>query len=85
MNSKHVFVIVNGLLLIPFIGSLLSEEFQWSIGDYIIAGLMLNTLGILLFISKIYVPNNYVRYCFVAITILLFLLLWAELAVGIFM
>lgn len=46
MNSKHIFMIVNGLLLIPFIGSLLSEEFQWSIGDYIIAGLMLNTLGI---------------------------------------
>lgn len=85
MKSLIIFIVLNSILLIPIIGTMISEEFQWDILDYVIAGFMLNTLGILLFISKLYIPNNYVRYCFVAITILLFLLLWAELAVGIFM
>jgi len=63
---------------------MISEEFQWDIGDYMIAGLMLNILGIVLLIIHRYIDNKQLRFSVLAITIVAFILMWVELAVGIF-
>lgn len=84
MKSAIILLILNSILLIPLIGGLLSEEFQWDMGDYVIAGLMLNLLGYVLLIVNRHIDNKNIRYLVLAITIVVFLLIWAELAVGIF-
>lgn len=84
MKSAINFIVLNSILLIPMIGSMISEEFHWGILDYMIAGFMLNILGIVLLIIHRYIDNKQLRFSVLAITIVAFLLMWVELAVGIF-
>ncbi len=84
MKSPIIFIVLNSILFIPIMGTMISEEFQWDIGDYMIAGLMLNILGIVLLIIHRYIDNKQLRFSVLAITIVAFILMWVELAVGIF-
>ena len=72
------------LLLIPFIGMMLTDEINWSVFDFIIMGVFLLLLGIGInaIINK--TENKKNRILFIALLIVVFLLIWAELAVGIF-
>ena len=75
-------IILFGLLLIPFVGTLLSNEVNWSGFDYLIASIFL----IIIFIG-IEVINKYAagkKIIWILILGLVMLLVWLELAVGIF-
>lgn len=71
------------LLLIPLIGMQFSNEVHWSLFDFILMGLLLLALGfgIHLIIKKTNRMNQ--KIILITLTILLFLFIWAELAVGI--
>ncbi|MDA8948143.1 hypothetical protein N9H57_03290 [Flavobacteriaceae bacterium] len=71
------------LLPIPFIGMQFSNEVHWSLFDFILMGLLLLALGfgIHLIIKKTNRLNQ--KIILITLTILLFLFIWAELAVGI--
>lgn len=72
------------LLLIPLIAMQLSSEVNWSLGDFIILGILL--LGLGLFIEfgfrKFQKIDN--RIAYTVLVVGAFLLVWAEMAVGIF-
>ena len=72
------------LLLIPFIGMQYSNEVKWSLNDFIIMGVILLSFGII--INKIiyHVVAFNKRVILISTLIILFFLLWAELAVGLF-
>ena len=72
------------LLLIPFVGMQYSNEVKWSLNDFIIMGLILLSFGII--INKIiyHVVAFNKRVILISTLIILFLLLWAGLAVGLF-
>ena len=72
------------LLLIPFVGMQYSNEVNWSLNDFIIMGVILLSFGII--INKIiyHVGAFNKRVILISTLIILFLLLWAELAVGLF-
>lgn len=72
------------LLLIPFVGMQYSKEVKWSLNDFIIMGVILLSFGI--FINKIiyHVGGFNRRVILISTLIILFFLLWAELAVGLF-
>lgn len=72
------------LLLIPFVGMQYSNEVKWSLNDFIIMGVILLSFGII--INKIiyHVVAFNKRVILISTLIILFLLLWAELAVGLF-
>lgn len=75
--------IVGFLLLIPLIAMLFTGEVNWSFFDFTIMGILLTTTGILIGITlKIVKSNN--KYIIILTVSLLFLLIWAELAVGLF-
>ena len=61
-----------------------TEEVNWSIGDFIVAGVLLLGTGLLfeLIIRKVKEPKYRIAI-YISILVLLFLV-WAELAVGIF-
>lgn len=72
------------LLLIPAIGMLFTHEINWTIGDFLVMGILLSVLvfGIHYIKLKITKPNY--RIALIVLLIVLFLLIWGELAVGIF-
>ena len=79
----RIFPIVGLLLLIPMIAMQLTDEVNWSFFDFLIMGIMLSITGLALgiIIKKI---NHKYRNIFIAIIIMIFVLIWAELGVGLF-
>ena len=72
------------LLIIPFIAMQLTDEVEWSLFDFIIMGTLLlitGLMGEIIFKKVKKYKHRVILYVVVAIT---FLLIWAELAVGIF-
>ena len=72
------------ILLIPFIAMQFSSEVNWSLLDFIVMGTLLLGVGLLLEVVLRKVPKKNNRIALIAIIFVLFLLIWAELAVGIF-
>ena len=72
------------LLIIPLIGISFTDEFDWSISDFIVAGLVLLVFSLTANFIVLRISNRNRRVFFMTILLILFLLVWAELAVGIF-
>jgi hypothetical protein len=72
------------LLLIPMAAILISDEINWSIFDFLVMGVLLFSfgIGINLILKNTKNPKN--RIAFFTMLILIFSLIWIELAVGIF-
>ena len=72
------------LLLIPFIAMQFSNEVNWSVMDVVVAGVLLCGTGLAIefVLRKVKTRKNRILIC--GIIILLLLLLWIELAVGLF-
>ena len=83
-SLKIIFGVVAIILLIPFIAMQFTEEVSWTVSDFIVMGILLLGTGLLfeLVLRKV-TKIKYRTFLLVAI-ILTFLLVWAELAVGIF-
>ena len=81
--SKRIFYPLF-LLLIPFIGMFFTNEINWSSFDFIIMG----SLIIFLSIGINFVSNRTKdlknQFLYIGILVLIYVLIWAELAVGIF-
>jgi Kef-type K+ transport system membrane component KefB len=77
-------VVTLGILLIPLIAMLFTDEVNWTVGDFVVMGMLIFSIGLVyeLFVRKI----NKTSYRTIAIVTLVicFFLIWAELAVGIF-
>ena len=72
------------LLLIPFIGMQYSNEVKWSLNDFMIMGVILLSFGIIINKITYHVGGFNKRVILISTLIILFFLLWAELAVGLF-
>ena len=83
MKSLPIPLAALSLLLVPFVASLFTDEVQWSGLDYLIMGVMLLAVGsgIQWVLQKFQNRRN--RLIGVGLVVLLFLLVWAELAVGV--
>ena len=72
------------LLVIPLIGINFTDEIDWSLPDFIVAGLNLLVFSICANFIILKISNKNRRVVFITILLILFVLVWAELAVGIF-
>jgi hypothetical protein len=72
------------LLLLPFIGMFVSNEVNWSFFDFIVMGILI--LSFSFGIKQVLKTTKNIKYriLIIGIILILFLLIWAELAVGIF-
>ena len=78
-----IVLIALSLLFIPFVAMQFTNNVQWTYGDFIIMGCMLTVY----MLTINFAPNSLYgvkKSLLILILGLLFLLLWAELAVGIF-
>jgi hypothetical protein len=72
------------LLLIPLFGNIFSNQVNWSLFDFIIMGLLLGMLGIIIHYIMEKVRNKTFRIVPIIFVLIIFLMIWAELAVGVF-
>lgn len=87
MKTKKLLIvvpIVAGLLLIPLIGMQFSSDIDWSGFDFLIMGILLLGTGLLIDLALRKIPDTKNRIIVSGIILAVFLLVWAELAVGIF-
>ncbi len=85
-NQRLIIILsaVPALLLIPFIAMFFSAEVNWSSFDFLIAGLLLLStgLGCELVMRSAKKTRNRIVIC--GLILFTLLLVWAELAVGVF-
>ena len=72
------------LLLIPFIAMQFTNEVAWSVMDFVVAGILLLGTGLAIEFVLRKVKNTKHRIIICILILLALLLLWLELAVGIF-
>jgi peptidoglycan/LPS O-acetylase OafA/YrhL len=87
MQNKRLIIIVfvvASLLLIPFIAMQFTNEVNWNLFDFIAAAVLLLSTGLLCEFVLRKVKNNTHRIIICFAILFLLLLIWAELAVGIF-
>ena len=72
------------ILIIPLVGTILSDQIDWGILDFLVMGIILLIVGIALSAVSQKIKNSKKRLFYNFIIILVFFLIWAELAVGIF-
>jgi hypothetical protein len=72
------------LLLLPLVGMLISDEVNWSLFDFMIMGILI--LSVSFGIKQILRAGLTFKYkvLFIALFLLVFILIWVELAIGIF-
>lgn len=80
----RIIIVAVGILLIPFIAMQYTTEVNWSFMDFFIFGIMLFSVGLGIDFAILKVKNGERRAIIIITIIVVFLLIWAELAVGLF-
>ncbi|RMG85181.1 MAG: hypothetical protein D6714_06425 [Bacteroidetes bacterium] len=85
-NKRHriIFLISGGILLIPLIAMQFTDEVQWNIADFLIAGGLLSGAGLACEMVLRKYKNNLLKPILIGIILMILILIWIELAVGIF-
>jgi hypothetical protein len=76
-------ILTTALLSVPLIGSIVSSEVNWSPSDYLIGGVLIFVVSAVELMLWRSMPKK-IRWPVMGLLFLMFLLLWAEMAVGIF-
>ena len=86
MKKKFLIRLVTAwsILLLPLVGGQLSTEIQWDLADYLVAAVLLTAAVIGVELILIFNLSKRQQMVLLIVFFLSFLLLWAELAVGIF-
>lgn len=86
ISKRHLVILssVLVLLLIPFVAMQFSPEVHWTPFDFLVAGGLLLALGFSIDFMARKVKSLNKRFIAIATVVILFFLIWAELAVGVF-
>ena len=87
ISSKQIKVVLMtvGLFLsLIFVAMQFSSEINWSIMDFVIMGTLLSTAGLVASYLWVKFADSKYRIVFILLVLLAVLLIWAEIAVGIF-
>lgn len=85
-NKRLLLILVSALslLLIPLVAMQFTNEVDWSSSDFLVMGILLTGTSLLLETVLRLVKKTSYRIALGLGVLLTFLLIWAELAVGIF-
>ena len=87
MKNKRLIIIltvVTIVLLIPLIAMQFTNEVNWTLLDFVVMGVLLYGTGLLCELAVRKIKSIDKRILIIGTILVLFLLIWAELAVGIF-
>ncbi|HOS49025.1 MAG TPA: hypothetical protein PLG57_10335 [Bacteroidia bacterium] len=83
-QQKTVLVVIGLILLVPFIAMQFTSEVQWTFFDFVVAFVLLLSVGFSCEWILRKVQSNRQRLLFCFLLVFVFGLIWAELAIGIF-
>jgi hypothetical protein len=85
-NKRLIYIVLSValLLLIPLIAMQFTDEVKWTLSDFIAAGILLLGTGLLCELVLRTVRKPVTRIVFCTILLAGLILVWLELAVGIF-
>ncbi|MEZ4857997.1 MAG: hypothetical protein R2781_04240 [Flavobacteriaceae bacterium] len=87
MKNKRLLIILivaSVLLLFPLIAMQFSEEVNWTLSDFLVAGILLYSSSLLCELILRKVKKRTLRIALCGALLIVLLLIWAEMAVGIF-
>ena len=84
MNKKWSVFSPLFLLLFPLVGTLVSNEVNWSFFDFIVMGILILSMSFGIKQVVMTTKNTNYRVLIIGMILLVFILVWVELAVGIF-
>jgi len=79
----RVLLVTLGILLVPLVAMQFTHEVNWTGLDFAVAAALLITTGLIFEIGVRNIRNGRARLACAAVLLGLFLLVWAQLAVGI--
>jgi len=84
LNSrlKKILICITVILIIPVFGKLFTDDFQWTLPDFIIGAILLYGTGLMIdfILRKIQKISHRIALC--GFILFLLISIWAELAVG---
>lgn len=86
-KSKRLIIILIAvvvILVIPLIAMPFSDEINWTLSDFIVAAMLLFGFGLMFDLILRKIKKRKYRIVLSVILLLALILIWAELAVGIF-
>jgi len=87
MKNKRLTIILasaGSLLLVPLVAMQFTDEVNWEMNDFVIMGILLLGTGLLCELVLRKIKSTLSRIILCGAILLAFLLIWAELAVGVF-
>lgn len=87
MENKRLLIILSIivlLLFIPLIAMLFTDEVNWTMFDFIVAAILLFSTSFAIEIVLRKVKSLNYRIVLIVVFLVMFLLIWAELAIGVF-
>lgn len=84
MNKKWSVFSPLLLLLFPLVGTLVSNEVNWSFFDFIVMGILILSMSFGIKQVIMTTKNTNYRVLIIGMILVVFILIWVELAVGIF-
>ncbi|MCG5644386.1 hypothetical protein MCN98_06475 [Flavobacteriaceae bacterium LSUCC0859] len=72
------------LLLIPLFGNIFSKQVNWSLFDFIVMGVLLGLTGLSIHFIIEKLRNKTFKIVTIIFALIIFLIIWVELAVGVF-
>jgi len=72
------------LLLIPLFGNIFSKQVNWSLFDFIVMGFLLGLTGLTIHFIIEKLRNKTFKIVTIIFALIIFLIIWVELAVGVF-
>ena len=88
MKTNHQTIIIYSaaafLLTIPFIAMQFTNEVNWTSSDFLIMGILLFITAFVIDLTRRKMNSTGKKILVIAAVLLIFIIAWAELAVGIF-
>ena len=84
LSFPKMLLAIGALLLLPLVAMQFTNEVNWSVADFIIMGFLLTAAALLLRLVKSMGLSKKTKTSLILGVLLLFLLVWGELAVGLF-
>lgn len=85
-NNRLIIILITSLviLFIPLIAMQFTNEVNWTIFDFVIAGILLIGTGLVCEFTLRKIKKTKYRIAIILAILVILFLIWAELAVGIF-
>lgn len=83
-NIIRIALVVGIILLVPLVAMQFTSEVVWNLADFVIMGILLFVTGLAIELTWEKLVKSVYRISGITVIIITFLIIWAELAVGLF-